>query len=89
MMQNLRSSVLHTEIDPKTLRKEIRNRNILLGGNIKLHIYGKLNCSSGKRMKKTNRIFFCSEKEAIDMGFRPCGHCLKEKYKVWKDGSIR
>jgi methylphosphotriester-DNA--protein-cysteine methyltransferase len=35
-------------------------------------------------MKKENRIFFSSEKEAIENGYRPCGHCMKEKYERWK-----
>ena len=41
-----------------------------------------------KRMKKENRIFFESEKTAIKNGYRPCGLCMKEKYKNWKDGSV-
>ncbi|MBN7813567.1 metal-binding protein [Algoriphagus sp. H41] len=52
-------------------------------GNSKLRIYGKLSCTSGKRMKRENRVFFRSEKEAIENGFRPCEHCMKEKYKQW------
>ena len=40
-------------------------RQIIFAGNKKLKIYGKLNCTSGKRMKKENRIFFSSEKEAV------------------------
>ncbi|WP_335904580.1 Ada metal-binding domain-containing protein [Leptospira venezuelensis] len=66
----------------------IRKRKLDFAGNLKLKIYGTLSCESGKRMKKENRIFFSSEKEAISLGFRPCGHCLKEKYKVWKHGTV-
>jgi methylphosphotriester-DNA--protein-cysteine methyltransferase len=55
-----------------------------MAGNQRLKIYGTLACSSGKRMKKENRIFFKSEEEAIQAGYRPCGHCLNEKYLVWK-----
>jgi methylphosphotriester-DNA--protein-cysteine methyltransferase len=36
-------------------------------------------------MKKENRIFFISEEEAIRQGFRPCGHCMRQEYKKWKD----
>ena len=57
---------------------------ITLGANRNLKIYGRLNCKSGKRMKLENRVFFSSEKEAISNGFRPCGHCMKEKYLLWK-----
>ena len=31
-------------------------------------------------MKKVNRAFFSSEKEAVRNGFRPCGHCMKKEY---------
>lgn len=65
------------------LRKQIKNNEICFGGNSRLKIYGKLNCKSGKRMKTENRIFFKSEKEALENGFRPCGNCLNKKYTEW------
>lgn len=80
--------IRHTAISDKELRNRIKQNEICFGGNLKLKIYGKLNCSSGKRMKKENRIFFRSEKEAIEQGFRPCGHCMNKEYKKWKNGSI-
>jgi len=58
--------------------------SITLGGNSKLKIYGKLSCKSGKRMKNENRVFFANEAEATNAGYRPCGHCMREKYKLWK-----
>lgn len=76
--------IRHIKINDIELRRRIKNHDILLGGNLKLNIYGKLDCGSGKRMKKENRIFFCSENEAIQSGFRPCGHCMKKDYKNWK-----
>ena len=76
--------IRHIDIADAELRIRIRKGKILSGGNIKLKIYGKLNCQSGKRMKRENRIFFSSVKEAIENGFRPCGHCLKGEYKNWK-----
>lgn len=66
----------------------IRNKEITLGGNYGLKIYGSLHCSSGKRLKKENRVFFSSTDEAEEMGFRPCGHCMKEAYKKWKHASV-
>ncbi|HEU5292636.1 MAG TPA: Ada metal-binding domain-containing protein [Cyclobacteriaceae bacterium] len=63
----------------------IHSGKIKLGGNVKLKIYGRLNCSSGKRMKRDNRVFFSSEKEAITEGYRPCGHCLRGKYLKWTE----
>jgi DNA/RNA endonuclease YhcR with UshA esterase domain len=79
----------HSEINDACLRNKIRQKEIGLGGNSNLKIYGKLSCTSGKRMKRENRVFFSSEKDAIEQDYRPCGGCLKEKYKVWKNGFIQ
>jgi methylphosphotriester-DNA--protein-cysteine methyltransferase len=68
----------------RQLKLLIDTGEISLGGNKKLGIYGTLSCSSGKRMKTSNRVFFSSEKEAISRGYRPCGHCLKKEYQKWK-----
>lgn len=57
---------------------------VQFAGNSKLKIYGTLNCSSGKRMKTANRVFFRSEAEAKSMGYRPCGHCMRRVYLQWK-----
>ncbi|MEP6595813.1 MAG: Ada metal-binding domain-containing protein [Ginsengibacter sp.] len=76
--------IMHAEISIEELRKKIRQNEIRFGGNEKLKIYGTLQCKSGKRMKKENRLFFRSENEAIKNGFRPCGHCMKNKYEAWK-----
>lgn len=80
--------IYHVEISDNNLRKKIRKNEICFGGNKNLEIYGTLHCQSGKRMKKENRVFFISEKEAIDKGYRPCGHCMRSKYKKWKNGSV-
>lgn len=71
--------------------KRTRQLKILIGrgevelaGNSKLKIYGKLDCRSGKSMKTENRVFFRSETEAEDMGYRPCGHCMREDFLLWK-----
>jgi methylphosphotriester-DNA--protein-cysteine methyltransferase len=79
----------HSKISDHELRQRIRQHEISFGGNAKLKIYGKLNCRSGKKMKRQNRVFFHSEAEAIRQGFRPCGHCLPSDYKKWKDGFIQ
>ncbi|MFT4202584.1 MAG: Ada metal-binding domain-containing protein [Chitinophagaceae bacterium] len=70
------------------LRSKIKQGQIRFGGNRKLKIYGTLSCASGKKMKRENRVFFSSENEAIENGFRPCGYCMKEKYKKWKHDII-
>ena len=69
--------IAHTALSDKKLTSLIKNREIILAGNSQLKIFGTLRCSSGKRMKKENRVFFTSEKEAIQNKFRPCGHCMK------------
>ena len=69
--------IAHTALSDKKLTSLIKNRGIILAGNSQLKIFGTLRCSSGKRMKKENRVFFTSEKEAIQNKFRPCGHCMK------------
>jgi methylphosphotriester-DNA--protein-cysteine methyltransferase len=83
----LHRDILDNEFGRK-LKSLIQSREILFGGNIKLKIYGTLKCASGKRMKIENRIFFKSEEEAIALGYRPCGHCLKQEYKIWKENRI-
>ena len=76
--------ILHSEISDVELRKFIRKKQVRFGGNKKLKIYGRLRCKSGKRMKAVNRVFFSSEEEAMEYGFRPCGHCMRVEYKMWK-----
>lgn len=76
----------HIEISDAEIRKQVKQIEIIFGGNLSLKIYGKLNYHSGKKMKKQNRVFFGSEKEAIKMGFRPCGNCMNKKYKLMPAG---
>lgn len=60
-----------------------------LGGNGKAKIYGRLDCPAALRAIKQgdtyakNRVFFKYEETAIAAGFRPCGTCMREKYKEW------
>jgi methylphosphotriester-DNA--protein-cysteine methyltransferase len=68
----------------RQLKASIDKGEIQLAGNRKLKIYGTLNCASGKRMRMDNRVFFKSEEEAINMGYRPCGHCMRTAYLQWK-----
>ena len=80
----------HRDIGNNEAERKAETRRLIAEGIINMagyrpgKIYGTLSCSSGKRMKMENRVFFQSEKEAIDAGYRPCGHCLPEKYKAWK-----
>ncbi|OGF26240.1 hypothetical protein A2303_03515 [Candidatus Falkowbacteria bacterium RIFOXYB2_FULL_47_14] len=38
-------------------------------------IFGRLDCASGKRMNKKNRVFFHSLEDAVREGYRPCKNC--------------
>ena len=80
--------IKHVDINAGQLRSKIKQKAFCFGGNMRLKIFGTLQCRSGKRMKKQNRIFFVSQNEAIENGYRPCGHCLPEQYKIWKNGSL-
>lgn len=63
------------------------------GGNEKLKIYGKFDCSSAlywisKGQYVNNRVFFPDEESAIAAGYRPCARCMKKEYKLWKQNQI-
>lgn len=75
----------HSKISLSELFRSIKNGQIQFGGNKRLKIYGTLDCTSGMRMKRENRVFFRSEKEAISAGYRPCGHCMSSEYNKWKN----
>lgn len=74
----------HYQIETEDLRDLIKKGKITMAGNLRLKIYGSLNCKSGKRMKKENRMFFRNEGEAIAAGFRPCGNCMNSDFVKWK-----
>jgi len=80
--------IRHADIDRVKLRQLIDSGGIRYGGNAHLKIYGTLQCTSGKRMMCETRVFFVSEEEALALGFRPCGHCMREKYKAWRNGIV-
>lgn len=79
----------HTHTYGKALAALIRAGAITLGGYKKGKIYGCLHCKSGKRMKQNNRVFFKDETEALAEGYRPCGACMQEQYKAWKNSRNR
>ena len=63
-----------------------------LGGNSKAKIYGRLDCSQALRsirdypgVYEKSRVFFADEKTALAAGYRPCGNCLREKYREYKE----
>ncbi len=69
----------------RMLHHFLETNHITMAGNRNLKIYGSLKCRSGKRMLSKNRVFFANEQDAVDNGYRPCGHCLPESYKTWKN----
>jgi len=69
----------HEALTSTELKRLIRERKIHFAGNKNLKVYGTLHCGSGKRMKVSNRVFFENEKEAIDLGYRPCGNCMRKR----------
>ncbi|HNC14171.1 MAG TPA: Ada metal-binding domain-containing protein [Cyclobacteriaceae bacterium] len=81
--------IRHINFTDREIRKLIRNKNITYAGNVKLKIVGTLHCTSGKRMKRVNRVFFSSLQEAASNTFRPCGHCMRSEYQQWKNESIQ
>ncbi|MBL1279016.1 MAG: metal-binding protein [Fluviicola sp.] len=80
--------IKHKNIDDTELHQKIKQKEIVYGGNLNLKIYGTLQCKSGKRMKRKNRVFFNTTEQAKELGFRPCGHCLRVDYKIWENGLI-
>jgi methylphosphotriester-DNA--protein-cysteine methyltransferase len=61
-----------------------------LGGNRRMNIYGRLDCSSAKRAVargntyQKHRVFFADEATAIAAGYRPCGNCMRQQYNIWR-----
>jgi methylphosphotriester-DNA--protein-cysteine methyltransferase len=58
------------------------------GGHRQSKIYGRLDCPSALRWIAKghyvqHRVFFADEEVAIAAGYRPCGHCLRPKYRKW------
>jgi methylphosphotriester-DNA--protein-cysteine methyltransferase len=76
--------IRHVAIVDTRLLQMIAAGKITLAGNAKLKIYGLLNCRSGRRMRRENRVFFSNEDAALSHGFRPCGACLKPAYNAFK-----
>ena len=69
----------HETLTATELKHLVKGKKILFAGNKNLKVYGTLHCGSGKRMKRSNRVFFENEKEAITLGYRPCGNCMRRR----------
>src|SRR5213080_214969 len=62
----------------------------LLGGHRRGRGYGRLDCRTALRWIARghyvrHRVFFADEPAAIAAGFRPCAHCLPERYAAWRE----
>ena len=63
------------------------------GGHRGLKIYGRLDCPSALRYIAAghyiqHRVFFADEATALAAGYRPCSVCMKDHYRLWKDGRL-
>lgn len=47
-------------------------------------IFGRLDCKSGMRMKKENRVFFLTLQDALDADYQPCRKCkpLQREFNI-------
>lgn len=65
------------------------------GGNSNMRIYGRMDCPSANAALRgkyrnayiSHRVFFKDEETAIAAGYRPCGRCMRDKYKLWKEAN--
>ena len=64
------------------------------GGHRGGRLYGRLDCPAALRAKTRgdhveHRVFFADEATAVAAGYRPCGVCCTDKYRVWKAAQQR
>ena len=62
------------------------------GGHARSRIYGRLDCPTAARAIAVgryvaHRVFFATESDALDCGYRPCAVCLPAQYRAWKAGT--
>jgi methylphosphotriester-DNA--protein-cysteine methyltransferase len=61
----------------------------LLGGHSRTRVYGRLDCPVALSLLRRgftprHRVFFADEATAIAAGYRPCGACMRARYREWK-----
>ena len=61
----------------------------LLGGHARTKVYGRLDCPVALSLLRRgyeprHRVFFADEPTAIAAGFRPCGACMRARYREWR-----
>ena len=62
-----------------------------LGGHRRTKVHGRLDCPTALRWVARgtyvqHRVFFADEETAVAAGYRPCGHCLRARYREWLAG---
>jgi AraC family transcriptional regulator of adaptative response / DNA-3-methyladenine glycosylase II len=65
-----------------------------LGGHRRSKGYGRLDCPTALRWIAKgyyvrHRVFFADEATALAAGYRPCAHCLPDRYAAWKAGEMK
>ena len=61
----------------------------LLGGHGRTKVYGTMDCPVAlsllrRGFEPKHRVFFLDEETAIAAGYRPCGACLRARYREWQ-----
>ena len=61
----------------------------LLGGNWRTKVYGTMDCPVAlsllrRGFEPKHRVFFADEATAMAAGLRPCGACMRHRYRQWK-----
>jgi methylphosphotriester-DNA--protein-cysteine methyltransferase len=60
-----------------------------LGGHARTKVYGRLDCPVALSLLRRGfepkyRVFFADEETAIAAGYRPCGACMRARYRKWR-----
>jgi methylphosphotriester-DNA--protein-cysteine methyltransferase len=81
--------IRHSDISDADLHALLKKGALTFAGHKSGKIFGRLDCASGKRMKRGERVFFADASEALALGYRHCGHCMKDAYAQWKRPASR
>ncbi len=64
-----------------------------LGGHRRRRVYGRLDCPTALSLirrgmfRVDQRVFFATEADAVAAGYRPCGSCLRDGYREWRQSA--
>ncbi len=56
----------------------------MYAGYKKGKIFGRLDCRSGMRMSKSQRVFFHTLEDAVLQDYRPCKNCKPLNHDLWQ-----